>query len=125
MSTCPPRGSRTILKAGLGPLSLEAPSGADDSSTLGNLIEDRHAVSPSELAMRADVRRRVAAVLHTLRPRDAKILQMRFGLHDGQERTLEQIGRAFGLTRERIRQIEDRALDQLRRSSHGRSLAEG
>ena len=116
---------QAILKAGLGPLSLEAPTGDDDSNTLGNLIEDRHAVSPSELAMRADVRRQVAAVLHTLRPREARILQMRFGLDDGQERTLEQIGRVFGLTRERIRQIEYRALDQLRRSSHGRRLAEG
>ena len=114
----------TILKAGLGPLSLESPRGTDDSSTLGNIIEDRDTVSPSDLAMRADVSRRVAEVLHTLRPRDAKILQLRFGLHDGQERTLEQIGRAFGLTRERIRQIENRALDQLRRSPQSRSLAE-
>ena len=116
---------QAILKAGLGPLSLEAPRGDDDSNTLGNLIEDRDAVSPSELAMRADVRRQVAAVLRTLRPRDARILQMRFGLEDGQERTLEQIGRVFGLTRERIRQIEHQALDQLRRSAHGRRLAEG
>ena len=115
---------RTILKAGRGPLSLESPSGFDESHTLGHTIEDRGAVSPSESAMRADVKRRVTEVLHTLRPRDAKILQMRFGLDDGRERTLEQIGQAFGLTRERIRQIEHRALAQLRESPQGRRLAE-
>lgn len=120
----PPARVRTILRAGLGPLSLEAPNGSDDSHTLGHTIEDHGAVSPSESAMHADLRRRIAAVLHTLPPRDAKILRMRFGLEDGRERTLEQIGRAFGLTRERIRQIEYRALAQLRQSPQGRRLAD-
>ena len=113
---------RRVFKVGLDPISLETPIGHDDSSALGSLIEDREALSPSELAIQRDLKEQIAEVLQVLRPRDAQILTMRFGLDDGNDRTLEQVGQAFGVTRERIRQLEAQALARLKHPSPNRRL---
>ena len=106
-----------VLQAGRDPLSLETPIGVDEGAALGSLIECQNPESQPQLAIHRDLRDQVAAFLGTLRPREAKILAMRFGLDDGRDRTLEQVGRIFGVTRERVRQIEAHALAQLRDSS--------
>jgi RNA polymerase primary sigma factor len=96
------------------PISMESPLGHDGVSTLGDLLEDRSAVSPSEVAMSANLVDEIRRSLAFLPPREARILRLRFGIEGGGERTLEQVGAVYGLTRERIRQIEAKALKRLR-----------
>lgn len=96
--------------------SLDIPVGTDQESHLGDLIENPASLSPAEVAMDADMKEQAFSALEVLSPRDAKIIQFRFGLVDGEERTLEQVGEIFGLTRERIRQIEKKAMYTLRES---------
>ena len=109
-------------------ISLETPIGEDGDHPLGQFVEDRQAISPSEAMIALDVREQTQAVLKTLTPREAQILRLRFGMTDGGEQTLEEIGRVFAVTRERIRQLEAKALHKLRhplRSKRLRVLVEG
>ena len=109
-------------------ISLETPIGEDGDQPLGQFVEDRQAISPSEAMIALDVREQTQAVLKTLTPREAQILKLRFGMTDGGEQTLEEIGRVFAVTRERIRQLEAKALRKLRhpvRSKRLRVLVEG
>ena len=112
---------RSIKRISQRTMSLETPIGNDGESDLGDLIEDKTAASPSEAAIKLNLKERMAAVLKTLTSREETIIRMRFGLDDDTERTLEEVGRVFAVTRERIRQIEAKALRKLRhpsRSSH-------
>ena len=104
------------------PLSLELPVGEDGDTTLGDFIPDDDALSPDESAVRQQARKDIATLLTTLTPREQQVLQLRFGLQDGQARTLEEIGNELGKTRERIRQIEAKALRKLRHPSRSRRL---
>jgi RNA polymerase primary sigma factor len=113
---------RYALKIMRTPVSLETPVGVEGDSHLGDLIEDRAAVSPAESVIDANLRERTAQVLRTLTPREERVLRMRFGMDDGSEHTLEEVGRCFDVTRERIRQIEAKALRKLRRSSRSKEL---
>ena len=109
-------------------ISLETPIGEDGDHPLGQFVEDRQAISPSEAMIALDVREQTQAVLKTLTPREEQILRLRFGMTDGGEQTLEEIGRVFAVTRERIRQLEAKALHKLRhplRSKRLRVLVEG
>jgi RNA polymerase primary sigma factor len=104
-------------------MSLETPIGQDGESDLGDLIEDKALVSPSEAAIKLNLKERMAGMLKTLTTREETIIRLRFGLDDGTERTLEEVGGIFDVTRERIRQIEAKALRKLRhplRSRHFR-----
>ncbi len=105
---------RKVLKIAQVPISLETPIGEEGDSHLGDLIEDRAVVSPAAAAMNVNVKEQTAHVLHTLSPREEKVVKMRFGLEDGSEHTLEEVGRSFAVTSERIRQIEAKALRKLR-----------
>ncbi|MFZ0731537.1 MAG: RNA polymerase sigma factor RpoD [Candidatus Sulfotelmatobacter sp.] len=113
------RKVRKIMRV---PISLETPIGEEGDSHLGDLIEDRAQVSPAEAVISANLKERTAHVLRTLSPREEKIISMRFGMEDGSERTLEEVGRSFGVTRERIRQIEAKALRKLRHPSRSSKL---
>ena len=113
---------REILKISQEPVSLETPIGEEEDSHLGDFIEDRGAVAPSEAASYQLLREQVDDVLYTLSDREARVLQLRFGLEDGRGRTLEEVGRDFGVTRERIRQIEAKALRKLRHPSRSKKL---
>ena len=113
---------RYALKIMRTPVSLETPIGAEADSRLGDLIEDRASVSPAESVIETNLRERTARVLRTLSPREEKVLRMRFGMEDGSEHTLEEVGRCFEVTRERIRQIEAKALRKLRHSSRSKEL---
>jgi RNA polymerase primary sigma factor len=108
------RKVRKIMRV---PISLETPIGEEGDSHLSDLIEDRTQISPAEAVISANVQERTAQVLRTLSPREEKIIRMRFGIEDGSEHTLEEVGRAFLVTRERIRQIEAKALRKLRHPS--------
>ena len=99
------------------PISLETPIGQEGDSHLGDLIEDHAEISPADAVVNVNVQERTAKVLRTLSPREEKIIRMRFGMEDGSEHTLEEVGRAFSVTRERIRQIEAKALRKLRHPS--------
>ena len=99
------------------PLSLDMPVGDDEESHLGDLIENKQSISPSEAMIDLDMKERTAAALEMLPPREQKVIRMRFGLEDGVEHTLEEVGRTFGLTRERIRQIEMQVMRNLRNSA--------
>src|ERR1039457_7152303 len=103
---------RKVLKIMQAPISLETPIGEEGDSHLGDFIENRAAVSPAEAVINVSLKERTAHVLHTLTPREEKIMKMRFGLEDGSEHTLEEVGLEFAVTRERIRQIEAKALPQ-------------
>jgi RNA polymerase primary sigma factor len=116
-----PERVREIIRFAQSPISLETPVGEEDSH-LGDFVEDREAVSPSDAASLAMLHSEVEDVLDTLRPRERRVLQLRFGLIDGHERTLEEVGQRFGLTRERIRQIEVKALRKLRHPSRSKKL---
>jgi RNA polymerase primary sigma factor len=105
------------------PLSLETPVGEEEDSRLGDFVEDRDAEAPAELASKTMMRTEVDEVLETLTPRERRVLQLRFGLIDGQQRTLEEVGKRFSVTRERIRQIEARALRKLRHPSRRGALS--
>jgi RNA polymerase primary sigma factor len=113
------RRARKIMRV---PISLETPIGEEGDSHLGDLIEDEAQISPAEAVISVNVRERTAQVLRTLSPREEKIIRMRFGMEDGSERTLEEVGHSFGVTRERIRQIEAKALRKLRHHSRSREL---
>ena len=113
------RKVRKIMRV---PISLETPIGEEGDSHLSDLIEDRAQISPAEAVININVRERTAHVLRTLSPREEKIIRMRFGMEDGSERTLEEVGHSFGVTRERIRQIEAKALRKLRHHSRSRDL---
>src|SRR5581483_724240 len=113
---------RHALKIMRTPVSLETPIGVDGDAHLGDLIEDRAALSPAESVIHTNLKERTARVLRTLTPREEKVLRMRFGMDDGSEHTLEEVGRCFDVTRERIRQIEAKALRKLRLSSRSKDL---
>ncbi|MGH9869733.1 MAG: RNA polymerase sigma factor RpoD [Candidatus Polarisedimenticolia bacterium] len=113
---------RKVLKIAQEPLSLETPIGEEEDSHLGDFIEDRAVISPLEMSIRENLRNNTEQVLKTLSPREEKVLKMRFGLDDGSERTLEEVGQSFAVTRERIRQIESKALRKLRHPSRSRRL---
>ena len=111
-----------ILKISQEPVSLETPIGEEEDSHLGDFIEDRNALAPADAASFQLLKEQVDEVLHTLTDREARVLQLRFGLEDGRSRTLEEVGREFGVTRERIRQIEAKALRKLRHPTRSRKL---
>ena len=113
------RKVRKIMRV---PISLETPIGEEGDSHLSDLIEDRAQISPAEAVINVNVRERTAQVLRTLNQREEKIIRMRFGMEDGSERTLEEVGHSFGVTRERIRQIQAKALRKLRHHSRSREL---
>jgi RNA polymerase primary sigma factor len=113
---------RKVLKFRQSPISLETPISEDGDSHLRDLIEDRAEVSPAEAVMHVNLKERTAHVLRTLTAREEKIIKMRFGLEDGSEHTLEEVGQCFAVTRERIRQIEAKALRKLRHPSRSREL---
>ncbi|MEE8473577.1 MAG: RNA polymerase sigma factor RpoD, partial [Dehalococcoidia bacterium] len=113
---------REILKVSQEPVSLETPIGEEEDSLLGDFIEDRTALPPADAASYQLLKEHIDDVLSTLNPRERRVLQLRFGLDDGRSRTLEEVGREFGVTRERIRQIEAKALRKLRHPSRSRKL---
>ncbi len=113
---------RKILEVARSPISLETPVGEEGDSRLADFIEDCSMVSPVEAALSVNLKQKTESVLKTLAPREEQVLKMRFGLEDGCEQTLEQVGRRFSVTRERIRQIEAKALQKLRHCSHNRTL---
>jgi RNA polymerase primary sigma factor len=106
------------------PVSLETPVGDESDSELGQLIEDKNAISPEAAVTDQMLREQVAKVLDSLDGREQRVIRLRFGLDDGRPRTLEEVGHEFGLTRERIRQIEAHALRKLRHPSRSRKLRE-
>jgi len=113
---------RKVLKIAQEPISLETPIGEEEDSHLGDFIEDRQAVSPSEAVISVNLKEYTSQVLRTLTPREERVIKMRFGLEDGSEHTLEEVGQSFQVTRERIRQIEAKALRKLRHPSRSRKL---
>jgi RNA polymerase primary sigma factor len=113
---------RKILKIAQEPISLETPIGEEEDSHLGDFIEDRAVVSPAEAVININLKEQTESVLKTLTPREEQVIKMRFGLGDGSEHTLEEVGQRFSVTRERIRQIEAKALRKLRHPSRSRML---
>jgi RNA polymerase primary sigma factor len=113
---------RKVLKIAQEPISLETPIGEEEDSHLGDFIEDRSAVSPSDAVINLDLKEQTESVLKTLTPREERVIKMRFGVGDGSEHTLEEVGQNFAVTRERIRQIEAKALRKLRHPSRSRKL---
>jgi RNA polymerase primary sigma factor len=113
---------RKILKIAQEPISLETPIGEEEDSHLGDFIEDKAVVSPSDAVINLNLKDQTNSVLKTLTPREEKVIKMRFGLDDGSEHTLEEVGQSFAVTRERIRQIEAKALRKLRHPSRSHKL---
>jgi RNA polymerase primary sigma factor len=113
---------RKILKIAQEPISLETPIGEEEDSHLGDFIEDRGVISPAEAVININLKEQTESVLKTLTPREEQVIKMRFGLGDGSEHTLEEVGQRFSVTRERIRQIEAKALRKLRHPSRSRML---
>jgi RNA polymerase primary sigma factor len=113
---------REIIKVSQLPISLEAPIGEEEDSHLGDFIEDQNALPPPDAASRQLLKEQIEDVLESLTPRERRVLQLRFGLEDGRSRTLEEVGREFNVTRERIRQIEAKALRKLRHPTRSRKL---
>jgi RNA polymerase primary sigma factor len=113
---------RKVLKIAQEPISLETPIGEEEDSHLGDFIEDRQVVSPSDAVINLNLKEQTDSVLKTLTPREEKVIKMRFGVGDGSEHTLEEVGQSFAVTRERIRQIEAKALRKLRHPSRSRKL---
>ena len=113
---------RKVLKIAQEPISLETPIGEEEDSHLGDFIEDRQVVSPSDAVISLNLREQTESVLKSLTPREEKVIKMRFGVGDGSEHTLEEVGQNFAVTRERIRQIEAKALRKLRHPSRSRKL---
>jgi RNA polymerase primary sigma factor len=118
----PPEKIRVIIKLAQLPISLEAPIGDEEDNHLGDFIEDRNALPPPDAASKQLLREQIDGVLSSLTPREQRVLQLRFGLEDGRGRTLEEVGKEFKVTRERIRQIEAKALRKLRHPSRSRKL---
>ena len=113
---------RKVLKIAQEPISLETPIGEEEDSHLGDFIEDRQVVSPAEAVINVNLREQTETILKTLTPREERVIKMRFGVGDGSEHTLEEVGQNFYVTRERIRQIEAKALRKLRHPSRSRKL---
>jgi RNA polymerase primary sigma factor len=113
---------RKIMKIAQEPISLETPIGEEEDSHLGDFVEDRSAISPIDAVIAASLKAQADGVLRTLTPREAEVLRRRFGIGDGTEHTLEEVGKAFNVTRERIRQIESKALRKLRHPTRARLL---
>src|ERR1700678_2442058 len=113
---------RKVLKIAQEPISLETPIGEEEDSHLGDFIEDRMAVSPADAVISVNLKEQTSSVLKTLTPREEKVIKMRFGLDDGSEHTLEEVGQSFAVTRARIRQIEAKARRKLRHPSRSRKL---
>ena len=113
---------RKILKIAKEPISLETPIGEEEDSHLGDFIEDKKAVSPLEAAIRYDLQRQINNALKTLTPREERVLRKRFGIGENTDHTLEEVGQDFAVTRERIRQIEAKALRKLRHPSRSKKL---
>ena len=113
---------RKVLKIAQEPISLETPIGEEEDSHLGDFIEDRQVVSPAEAVISLNLKEQTDTILKTLTPREEKVIKMRFGVGDGSEHTLEEVGQNFAVTRERIRQIEAKALRKLRHPSRSRKL---
>ena len=113
---------RRAMKAAQEPISIETPIGGEDDTHLGDFIEDKEQVSPADAVISLNLRSQTAQVLRSLTPREEKVIKMRFGLDDGSEHTLEEVGQSFAVTRERIRQIESKALRKLRHPSRSRRL---
>jgi RNA polymerase primary sigma factor len=117
-----PERVREVLRLSRDPLSLSSPIGEDEDAQLGDFVEDKHAIVPSEAAALTMLRTEVENVLGSLTPRQRRVLQLRLGLIDGQQRTLEEVGKRLGITRERVRQIESMALRKLRHPSRSKRL---
>ncbi len=117
-----PEKVREVMKISQEPISLETPIGEEEDSHLGDFIEDQEAIAPAEAASVMLLKEKMADVLQNLTERERKVLVLRFGLEDGHQRTLEEVGQEFGVTRERIRQIEAKALRKLRHPSRGKAL---
>jgi len=117
-----PEKVREMTKVSQDPVSLETPIGEEEDSHLGDFVEDKEATAPSDAASLTMLRTEVEDILDTLTPRERRVLQLRFGLIDGHQRTLEEVGKRFGVTRERIRQIEAKALRKLRHPSRSKKL---
>ncbi len=117
-----PEKVREIMKVSQEPVSLETPIGEEEDSHLGDFIEDPVALAPADAAAHQLLKEQVMDVLASLAPRERKVLELRFGLEDGRSRTLEEVGREFHVTRERIRQIEAKALRKLRHPSRSKKL---
>jgi RNA polymerase primary sigma factor len=117
-----PERVREIQKISQEPVSLETPVGEEDDSNLGDFLEDTHAIMPSDAASFMLMQEQIAGILHTLSEREQKVIELRFGMQDGRPRTLEEVGEAFGVTRERIRQIESKTLSKLRHPSRSQQL---
>ena len=115
---------REIQKIALDPVSLETPIGEEDDSHLGDFIEDKDAMSPDQYANNQMLKDEIDLVLKTLTDREEKVLRLRFGLDDGRTRTLEEVGKEFDVTRERIRQIEAKALRKLKNPTKSKRLKE-
>ena len=113
---------RKVFKISQEPISLETPIGEEEDSHLGDFIEDKQVVSPAEAVINVNLKEQTDSVLKTLTPREEKVIKMRFGVGDGSEHTLEEVGQNFAVTRERIRQIEAKALRKLRHPSRSRKL---
>ena len=113
---------REIIKIAQEPVALETPIGEEEDSHLGDFIEDENAPAPAEVASNAMMREQLQEVLHTLTPREEKVIRLRFGLEDGQAHTLEEVGKEFNVTRERIRQIEAKALRKIRHPGRSKKL---
>jgi RNA polymerase primary sigma factor len=118
----PPEKVGEIVKVSQLPVSLESPMGEEENSHLGDFIEDRDTLPPADAASRQLLKEQIDVVLSSLSPREQRVLQLRFGLEDGRSRTLEEVGKEFNVTRERIRQIEAKALRKLRHPSRSRRL---
>jgi RNA polymerase primary sigma factor len=111
---------RKTRKIAQQPMSFETPIGEEDDAHLGDFIEDKTVISPSDAAINMNLKEQMASMLKSLTPREEKIIRMRFGLEDGSEHTLEEVGQTFAVTRERIRQIEAKALRKLRQPSRSK-----
>ena len=113
---------RDIMKIAQDPVSLETPIGEEEDTHLGDFIPDNDSPAPADAASQTLLREQLNDVLNTLTPREAQVLRLRFGLDDGQTRTLEEVGKQFNITRERIRQIEAKALRKIRHPSRSKRL---
>jgi RNA polymerase primary sigma factor len=122
--TVTPKKVENMIQVARRPLSLETPTDEEEDSVLGDFIEDEESPAPAETVTQSLLREHLAEVLNTLPPREVRILQLRYGLLDGQSYTLEEVGRKMGVTRERVRQIEAQALSRLRHPSHRRRLSD-